>query len=116
MILNKDQLIQKLKLKTKVVKIGDDEVIISELGANDFIELYKRKDLKTEKDDLDITKFNAALVCLAVVDENGNKVLTDADISVLQNGGEIYRNLLNEVKSFCGLNGDEIKNSESSPD
>jgi len=111
MILDRDSLLQAMELKKENVTIGDGEVIVSEIGASDMIDLYTRKDLHDENGDMIISKFTPALVVMAVVGENGERLFSDADIPLLEKAPASQLGKLADVaRKLNGLKGDETKN------
>jgi hypothetical protein len=116
MLLNREMLFQKLKLKTETVNLDDDEIIVSEISATDLINIYSREDLK-KGDTIDPAKFYPVLIAYSVIDEKGDRIFKDEDISILEkSGGKYYQELFKVARRLNGMDSDEIKNSESSQD
>jgi hypothetical protein len=111
MILNREDLLKKLELKKETVTLDDGEVIVSELGASDLMDLYTRKELHNEAGDIIMAKFTPALVALAVVDESGARIFMDADIPLLEKASATqFAKISAAARRLSGLAGDEEKN------
>jgi len=112
--LNRDQLLEKLKLKIEPVMIGDDSVNVSQIGAADFIRMWNNPEYQTD-DSIDMSKLLPALVAYSVVDDDGNRIFSAEDAAILSRSSrEPFALLANAAKRLNGLMGDEIKNSEPS--
>jgi hypothetical protein len=110
MFLDRNALLEAMKLKTETVAIDDGEVILSEIGAKDLMDLYTRKDLQDEKGGIVMSKFVPALVAKSVIDENGNRLFTDEDAELLEKAGAArFSNLAQTARRLNGLAGDELK-------
>lgn len=111
MILNREALLVKMELKKETVTLGEDEVIVTEIGAKDLIELYTRKELQDDDGNIVMGKFTPALVSLAVVDESGNRIFSDSDIPLLEKASApTFAKLAEPARRLNGLKGDEAKN------
>lgn len=113
MSLNRDMLLNTMKLKTEEVELGAGTVIVSEIGAADYIKLWT--DPKTQKDGtVDMARFTPALIAYAVVDETGNRIFTDADVDILARSSQgPFLKIAEVARKLNGLSGEETKNSES---
>ena len=113
MSLNRDMLLNTMKLKTEEVELGAGTVIVSEIGAADYIKLWS--DPKNQKDGtIDMSRFTPALIVYAVVDETGNRIFTDADVDILARSSQgPFLKIAEVARKLNGLSGEETKNSES---
>jgi hypothetical protein len=80
--MNKAEILEEMELKTETVKLGKGEMIVSEIGAADYIRLWTKPDFRMDDDPdrVDMSKFTPALIAYSVVDEKGNRLFTDEDI------------------------------------
>jgi hypothetical protein len=124
MAFDRSSLLAAMKLKTEVVVVEGGEVIVSEIGAADYIKLWS--DPKNQKDTgekvikdgveeavmvIDMTKFTPALVAYSVVDEAGERLFTDEDVTLLARSSQaIFLKLAAVARKINGLSGEEIKN------
>ena len=96
MALDRTALLKAMHLKTETVEIEGGEVIVSEIGAADYIKLWSdpknqkatgEKVIKDGKEEdvmvIDMSKFTPALIAYSVVDEAGERLFTDEDVAVL---------------------------------
>lgn len=121
--MNRESILDAMKLKTKVVPLGADEVIVSEIGGADYIALWtdesnqKVKEGFLDKDgkpvtEVDMTKFTPALIVKCVVDENGNRIFTDADADFIAKGARgPFLAIAEAARELNGMSGDAEKNS-----
>jgi hypothetical protein len=114
-----------MKLKTEVVEIEGGEVIVSEIGAADYIKLWSdpknqkdtgEKVLKDGKEEpvlvIDMSKFTPALIAYSVVDEAGNRLFSDADVDAVARSAQgIFLKIAEAARRINGLSGEEQKNS-----
>lgn len=115
MTLTKDEFFEELSLETERVQIGKGEVVVTEIGAVDYHELYSDRANFDENGNVDMKKFINALIVRAVLDEDGNRLLTIDDIPRLAKAKpKPFIKLSNVVRRLNGLTGDEVKNSEPS--
>ena len=124
MAFDRTTLLAAMKLKTEVVEIEGGEVIVSQIGAADYIKLWSdpsnQKDTgeKVIKDGveeavmvIDMTKFTPALVAYSVVDEAGERLFTDEDVTLLARSSQaIFLKLAAVARKINGLSGEETKN------
>jgi hypothetical protein len=86
-VLTRDQMFEEGALQTERVLLKKGEVIVSQIGAADYINLWS--DPKNQKKDVDgkevinMSRFTPALIAYSVVDESGNRIFTEADIERL---------------------------------
>lgn len=121
MILNKKQLLTELALKTAKVALGKGEVIVSEIGATDYMDLCLLcaiDPVAAESDPsqvkVDTKKFNAALIAYAVVDGNGARIFDDEDVPMLMKSSqEPFRKIIESAIRLNGLSGTEGNGSEA---
>jgi hypothetical protein len=105
MVLDREALLQAMELKTERVQIGDGEVIITEIGAADYIALYSDPALQTDGA-VDMAKFSPALVARSVIDEQGNRIFTDEDIAAIGKGSvSVFEKLAATARRLNGLSG-----------
>lgn len=127
MAMNRNSILEAMKLKTETVMLGDETVIVSEIGASDYIKLWTDpknqkvvgdqivNGVTVPKTEVDMSRFTPALIAYAVVDEAGNRVFGDDDIEVLARSSQgPFMKLAEVVRKLNGLTGEEVKNSEDS--
>jgi len=126
MALDRTALLKAMQLKTETVEIEGGEVIVSEIGAADYIKLWSdpknqkatgEKVIKDGKEEdvmvIDMSKFTPALIAYSVVDEAGERLFTDEDVAVLGRSSQgIFLKLAEKARKMNGLSGNESKNSE----
>ena len=114
MALNREELLGELKLKTEVVTLDDgSEVIVSEIGATDYINLWTSEAYSTE-DKVDMAKFTPALIAYSVVDDQGRRLFSDEDIlSLGRSANGPFFKIAQVAKKLNGLSGEPAKNSEA---
>jgi hypothetical protein len=110
MILDKNAFLESMKLKQETVTIEGGEVVLSELGATDMMNLYTRKELQNENGDIVMSKFIPALVAVSAIDEDGKRLFSDEDIPLLEKAASSQFGKLAQVaRRLNGLVGDESK-------
>jgi hypothetical protein len=115
--LTKEELFQEGALLTETVALKNGDVIVSQIGAVDYITLWsdpknQKKD-ESGKDVIDMARFTPALIAYSVVDEAGNRLFTEADIERLAKfAQEPFLKLAEAARRLNGLTGDEVKNSD----
>lgn len=128
MSMTREELLNELKLKSEVVEIGKGKVIVSEIGASDYISLWSDpknqkatgemvlKDGKSEPVMVvDMARFTPALIVYAVTDAAGNRIFTDEDIDLIARGSQgPFLKIADVARRLNGMVGDEVKNSEGS--
>lgn len=113
MSMNKAELLNELRLKTELVKLDDGkEVIVSEVGAADYIKLWTNHNYQTDGN-IDMAKFTPALLAYSIVDEQNQCVFTDEDIPSLARAAQgPFMKIAEAARRLNGLAGNEAKNSE----
>lgn len=115
-VLNKAALMQVLEPKTEKVKLGKGEVIVSEIGAADYIRIWTDEAYQDKDGNTDMTKFTPALVAYCVVNEKGERVFSDDDIPALARSSHgPFHEIARVARRLNGLAGGEVKNSKPSP-
>lgn len=110
-MLDRNALLAAMELKREEVEIAGGTVLVSEIGATDLINLYTREDLLDGEKKIDMAKFTPALVAYAVVDEQGTRIFSDADIPALEKASPaVFTKLSEAAKRLNGLTGEEQKN------
>lgn len=118
-VLNREELFEEGALKTEVVTLKKGDVIVSQIGAADYITLWsdpknQKKD-ETGKDIIDMARFTPALLAYSVVDASGNRLFTEADVDRLAKfAQEPFLKLADVARRLNGLSGEEVKNSDDS--
>jgi hypothetical protein len=111
MSLDRNALLELMKLKQETVAVEGGEVILSEIGAKDLMDLYNQKELQNESGDIVMSKFIPALVAKSVVDDAGNRILSDEDAALLEKAAAARFSILAQAaRRMNGLAGDESKN------
>lgn len=128
MVLNRDSLLDAMKLKTQTVTLDDgSEVLVSELAALDYIKLWTdpanqkktgEKVLKDGKEEevsvIDIDKFSLALVAYSAVDENGARLFSDEDVPLIARSNQsVFFKLAEAAREVNGFKGNEAKNFDT---
>ena len=126
-VLNRAELLNELRLATESVDLGNGkQVIVSEIGAEDFIRLWTRPEYQVETGEekdgkpvttVDMAKFTPALVACSVGDEQGQRLFSDDDIKLLARGAQgPFMKLSDAARRLNGMAGGETKNSsETAP-
>lgn len=111
MILDRAALDKELKLKTEEVPVGSGKVLVTEVTALEYMEVYDSEAAKNDKGDPDGSKFTAALAVRCIVDKKGQRLYGDNEADLLRNGSSsVYTKLILAVKRVNGLGVDPIKN------
>lgn len=102
------------KLKTETVDLGAaGSVIVSELSADEFVELWTDEQFSTEDGGININKMTPYLIAKAVVDGSGKRVFSDSDAKKLQKiNSTMFFAIAKVARELNGLG--VIKNSEAS--
>ena len=87
-MLSKAAICKEGKLKTEVVPLKKGAVIVSEIGADAYMEVMGySSDTATadnkDKVEVDMKKFNPCLVSYCIGDENGDRIFDDDDIPMI---------------------------------
>lgn len=118
MAMNKAELLNELRLKTELVKLDDGkDVIVSEVGAADYIKLWTNPDYQNGNT-VDMAKLMPAMVAYSVVDDQGQRVFADEDIPAIARSAQgPFMKISDAVRRVNGMVGDEAKNSmETAPE
>lgn len=109
--MNREELLGALALKKETVAFQGGEVVVTELGAADIMKLWE--DYPTTDG---TANFTAALIAMCVLDDEGQKVFSAADIPLLTNSAQgAFFELSKASRAVNGIGGEEAKNSEPSP-
>ena len=104
MALDKTGILNALKLRTETVPIEGGDVIIKEITADEYMELFNSDAVKNKKGELDGKIFASILATRCIVDESGNRIFKDSDASALSNGSTaVYSKIAVAVKALNGL-------------
>ncbi len=118
MSLSRAELLNEFRPKTEIVTLADGgQVMVSELGAADYINLWAKHTNATDGS-VDMATFIPALVAFCCVDDQGTRLFSDEDIPLLARAASSpFMQLATVVKQLNGLGGepDEAKNSVASP-
>lgn len=111
MALDKAGILNCIRLKTELVKIDEEnEVIVSEIGAADYIKLWTDEANRTDGE-IDMAKFTPALVAYAVVDEQSQRIFTDEEVKLLARASHgPFMAMAAAARRLNGLSGDDSKN------
>lgn len=116
MALDKSAILAALKPQTEEVEIPGGTVIVSQISATDYINLWTDPTMKGDGGEVDMAKFTPRLVAACVVDEAGNRIFTDEEADLLGKGAsKPFAILADAARRLNGLSGEETKNSEPSP-
>jgi hypothetical protein len=111
MLFNRDEILKAIEAKRETVSLDGGEVLVREIGATELYGLYQRADIKDEKGEITMQKFIPALITLAVIDENGNRLLSDSDIAFLEKASPVkLKAITDAAKRLNGFADDEAKN------
>lgn len=109
MVLDKEGLFKELGVKREKVKVGKGEVFIAEIGATDYLTLWTNPELQTDGKP-DMAKLRPALVARCVVNEEGERILTNDDAAVLAKSSALRFNTL--ADAAMKINGLVVEESE----
>ena len=109
-MISREQLLSKTQRRYVELKIGDDTFRLQSLTEKERTDYeLALQDKKTGKISFDKTR--RMLIARVLVDEHGNRLLTDADVDALQSvDGRITGMLFSEAQKHCGYDDDEIEN------
>ena len=118
MVLDKKSFMDTVKLATEEVEIKEGKtVIVSEIGAQDYIKLWTQCSDETgeidekgnKKTKINMTKFTPALVCYSIIDpETGDRMFADDEIHIIARLPQSDFTKIAEVANkLNGLAGDE---------
>lgn len=106
--LGKAGILAALQLKKETLTIGDGEVTLTEITANEYMEVYGSDAAKDESGEFDGSRFTALLITRCIVDAKGKRILEDTDAEALRNGSSgTYTKLAMAVRRLNGLGLDE---------
>lgn len=110
-VLDKKSLLKALELKKETVVIEGGEVIVTEITATEYMDVYESPGAKNDKGEFDGVKFSALLAARCIVDAKGNRLFADEEADLLRNGSSsVFSKISAVVKRLNGLAGDEAKN------
>jgi hypothetical protein len=117
MILNREGFLKETELKKEIVSLENGDVIVSEMSAEDYLELCQLCKLdgsdKEGSYKLDVKKFNPGLVAFCVVDEKGDRIFLNEDIPLLSKRSQKqFSKIILKAQQLNGLIGDEGNDSE----
>lgn len=114
--------LQDLPIEKVILNDAGDFVYVKALTASqrDEWENYGSQVRETNGNPKDISGLIAAMVCLATVDENGNRIFTDADIPEIQKkSARVVGKIFDAAKRLSGIGADDeraiLKNSGATP-
>jgi hypothetical protein len=111
MLLSREDLIKTIAATQETVTIGGGEVIVREIGAIELMGLYLRPDIRQEAGEISMLTFTPALIALAVIDENGNRIFSDSDVGILEKASPgKFKILADAARKLNGFGDDEEKN------
>jgi hypothetical protein len=116
LINSKDAFLKKAQLRTETVDLGDDvSIIVSEVCAPDFVDIWTNPDFKVEgKDVLDMRKATTALIARAIVDKSGKRLFSNDDAEQLEQIRPAWFLKIAEVaRRLNGIIPTEEKNDEA---
>lgn len=120
----RNELLSMMKTESESIVIGDKCIIVHELGAYGYAELWS--DPKNEKvvgkhlvdgkeidkTEIDMPRFSACLVARCCKDMNGNRIFSDDYIDAIKDSKKDIFMKLSKVAQKLNL-GDSTKNSEA---
>lgn len=111
MVLDKNSILEELKLKTIEVPFGKGHVIVSELGAVDYVEANGSPLIKGVDGNIDFQLFKGLIVSRSIVDTEGNRVFADEDCRTLANGSKTsFKVLFEAIERINLISDEEAKN------
>ena len=121
----RSNLLKMMKLETEVVMIGKNKVVVHELGADDYTQLWtdpKNEKVvgkhlidgkEADKTEINMGRFTACLLVKVCKDENGETIFGEEDIEVIQNSKkDIFIKLADVARRLNGM-GKPEKNSNA---
>lgn len=119
-MLNKEELMGAMSLKTAEVELPEGVVLVSEISAGKYLDMCDLSKLDGEEvgEDgtmqLDMKKFNPAILVYCVVDAEGNRIFDENDMEFLSTkAAQVpFMKLVQRAKELNGLIGDEGNDSE----
>ena len=116
--LSRQELLDGSVLETAVVSLPIGEVIVTEISAPDYIEICElsKKDGTDVVDgsmQIDMRKFDPALLAFGIIDEEGNRIFTNDDSPLLaKRSMKKFEPALKKLKEMSGLLRDSGNESE----
>jgi hypothetical protein len=108
MALDKAGILKAIALKTETVAIEGGEVLVTEITAKEYMDIYNSPESKGDDGEFDGTRFTSLLVARCIVVTDGNRLMDDADAELLRNGSTAaYTKLAMAVQKLNGLGLDE---------
>lgn len=108
--LGKAAILKAMALKKETVEVEDGQILLTEVSASEYMEVFNSDAAKDDKGEFDGTRFTSLLATRCIVDDEGNRVFADDDAETLRNGSTaIYTKIALAVKRLNGL-GVEEKN------
>lgn len=106
MVLDKKAILNAMKLKQEKVEIDGGSVIVQEVSAAEYMEVYSSEAVKSNNE-FDGTLFTSILATRCIVDAKGKRIFDDADAETLRNGSTaVYTKIALAVKRVNGLGTD----------
>lgn len=103
-VLDKAGILSAGKLKSEVVKLKSGDVIVSQITATEYMEVYGSEAVKDDKGEFDGNKLTAVLAARCIVDAKGKRIFADTDADALRGmSAPIYTDIIMAVKRMTGL-------------
>lgn len=110
-LLDKSSILSAMALKTETVQLDGGEVIVSEVTAESYMEIWESPLAKTDGD-RDGSKFSSLLVTRCIVDGSGNRIFADDEVAALRQGStRVYTKLVAASQRVNGMAAELPKNS-----
>ncbi|MCK5608423.1 hypothetical protein KAR91_41465 [Candidatus Pacearchaeota archaeon] len=111
-VLNKAELLDEMKLKTEKVQLSKGVVYASEIPAEEYMDLMEfaavENDEKAKAGEVDMKKFNPALVAYSIVNAKGERLFSMDDIDALSKAStSVFNKLSTAAKRVNELLGEE---------
>jgi hypothetical protein len=106
--LDKAGILKAMELKRETVTVEGGEIILTEIPADEYMEIYTSDAAKDANGEFDGTKFTALLATRCIIDKKGKRIFDDADAEQLRKGSTaVYTKIAMAVKRLNGLGIDE---------
>lgn len=118
MSLSREELLDGTILETAVVPLSIGEVRVIEISAPDYIEICELSkkdgtDVVEGTMQIDMRKFDPALLAFGIIDQEGNRIFTNEDIPLLaKRSMKKFEPALKKLKEMSGLIADSGNASE----